>query len=174
MNIWREFGRRCAQFKRLSQQGAEAKPNKTVLATKDINNNNVVCVANRNCGPGETPKISVKNKFEFEEWDSRENESFLITRERLEGDQICTVKCEGASNKENVHFFMEENEDLHLSEDESEVSYLEDYFESHEFIYRNFDSTFFPVFFNYFIKYYLKLHNSIHFKNQLIEIYKMV
>jgi len=37
-----------------------------------------------------------------------------------------------------------------------------------------FDSKFFPVFFNYFMKYYLLPQNSIHFKNQLIEIYKMV
>ena len=36
-----------------------------------------------------------------------------------------------------------------------------------------FDSKFFPVFFKYFMKYYLKPQNSIHFKSQLIEIYKM-
>ena len=33
---------------------------------------------------------------------------------------------------------------------------------------------FFSFFFNYFMKYYLILQNSIHFNNQLIEIYKMV
>jgi hypothetical protein len=38
----------------------------------------------------------------------------------------------------------------------------------------SFDSKCFSVFFNYFMKYYLKPQNSIHFKIQLIKIYKMV
>jgi hypothetical protein len=37
-----------------------------------------------------------------------------------------------------------------------------------------FDWKYFPVFFNYYMKYYLKPQRSIHFKNKLIEIYKVV
>lgn len=125
MNIWRQFGRRCAQFKQ-DKQKAQTESEKTILVTKDMNNNDVVPIVDMNLA--ESSNISVMNMLQFEEWDSMENESFLISRERFECDQICTVKYEEAC-EENVHYFMEEKEDLLLSEDESEVSHLNSIFQ---------------------------------------------
>lgn len=124
MNIWRQFGRKCAQFKQ-DKQKAQTESEKTILVTKDMNNNDVVPIVNMD--HAESSNISVMNMLQFEEWDSMENESFLISRERFECDQICTIKYEEAS-EENVHYFMEEKEDLLLSEDESEVSHLNSIF----------------------------------------------
>lgn len=116
MNIWRKFGKRCAQFKH-DKQKAQAESKQTIMVPKDINNNNVVSMCKTN--PTESPITSVNNMFKFEEWDSKENDNFLISRERFDCDQVCTVKYHKAC-KENVHYFMEEKEDLMLSEDESE------------------------------------------------------
>lgn len=114
MNIWREFGRRCAQFKQNKQK---TESEKTILVTRDINNNDVLPIVNMKSN--QSSKAPDMNTLEFEEWDSRLNEKFIISKERFERDQICTVKYEEAC-KENVHYFMEEKEDLLLSEDDSD------------------------------------------------------
>lgn len=116
MKIWRQFGKRCAQFKH-DKQKAQAETKKAILVPRDINNNNnavLKCKTNTT----ESPITSIENMFE--DWDSKENEFFLISRERFDYDQICTVKYHKVC-KENVHYFMDEKEDLLLSEDESET-----------------------------------------------------
>jgi len=61
---------------------------------------------------------SIRNLEKFNDWDYEDNERFLITSDRLAADQIYEVQTDRL--QEEIHYFMEQEEDLLLSEDESD------------------------------------------------------
>lgn len=136
LNTWKTFAKRYSEFKqaqnkkeaerkKVEEKEIEKKEVEKVLVSRDMNTTAGMNNLTKPLAPVE--KSAQRLSEEFEDWDSKENERFLISNERLESDQVCEVKEArpgGDLNEtcEQVHYFMEQKEDLLLSEDESDVS----------------------------------------------------
>jgi len=136
LSTWKAFAKRFAEFKQAQIErasSAQADPgveNKQKLIGENTSsqkversNTHAKTVNNAESSPPLSPPLSpqsMRNLERFNDWDYEHNEQFLITDERLAADQVYEVQTE--KPEDEIHYFMEQKEDLFLSEDESEVS----------------------------------------------------
>lgn len=120
LSTWKLFGKRYNDFKRAQPNVSENKTEKTdalpekkaVLSEQSPNENATI--------KSVIEKLNLK-KIEFNDWDYKENQNYLLSKERFDSEQVYVVNNNLVEN-ENTHYFMENKEDLFLSEDETEVS----------------------------------------------------
>ena len=140
LETWKTFGKRYGEFKQILNEkklaleqnsraklvvAFENKKNTIGLVSQHANKNDESLAATASSGAVDNKLINMK-KIEFDDWDYKENEKFLISNERLESDIVYEVASGGVNgrtilNDNDVHYFMEQREDLFLSEDESDV-----------------------------------------------------
>lgn len=122
LNTWKIFGKRYTSFKQKQSQVIKSEPIKATTI-KTVNNEKSESISrdvNNNFIPNKN--VQKDNPIQFSEWDYKEDDVFHISHDRLQSDQTCIVestKSECDLEDEEVHYFMEEKDDLFLSEDES-------------------------------------------------------
>lgn len=126
LGTWKTFAKRYSEFKQVQVEKGKAKvpvikkpelETKKVLVVKDMNKvKDVEVVAVKEAVI--IPVPIVMKKIEFSDWEYKENDQFLISKERLANDIVYEVETERPSE---VHYFMEQQDDMNLSEDESDV-----------------------------------------------------
>lgn len=133
LSTWKIFTKRYSAFKQQQSkqevQKSLTNPNymndikKSIVEDRDMNNN-ILQSKNLNLDNEfeQSKKHIINNnkKIEFNDWDHKENENYLINRDRLEYDQLVVIENQIENIEKPVHYFMEEKEDLLLSEDEIE------------------------------------------------------
>ena len=112
LSTWKLFGKRFGLFKQRKQQKlvpVEVKPAANLLNTNFSNKKAVVAENNK------------LKKIEFDDWDYKENQTFLLDQERFDSDQLIVVESPNR-NHNQVHYFYEQEENLVLSEDEDDTA----------------------------------------------------
>ncbi len=118
MVTWKTFSKRFATFKQKQLAMLEQKNSDTTRITDKF-----LVTACKTANEKAENSLANLNKIEFDDWDYKENERFLINQDRIESDQIYEVKHDENNNQvcaKQVHYFYEQEEDLLLSEDEDE------------------------------------------------------
>ena len=119
LSTWKLFGKRFGMFKQRKQQMLPVIKKlvpvevKTSLLNSSLGNN-----TNEN-KKGAIVENKLK-KIEFDDWDYKENQTYLLDHERFESDQLIVVETPGHDNQ--VHYFYEQEENLVLSEDEDDTT----------------------------------------------------
>lgn len=132
---WKAFAKRFSEFKqthvdKLVTSAVVEKKQKEVSErssqeTKEPAKFQAEKVANKKMDSENSPPLSpplspqsMRNLEKFNDWDYEDDERFLITSDRIAGDQVYEVQTDRP--QEEIHYFMEQQEDLLLSEDESD------------------------------------------------------
>jgi len=133
---WKTFARRFSEFKQAQINKASSAVVSQVMVKKnqEINEHASILKAENKNIPNESNTSSslpvtlplsprsLQNVEKFNDWDYEHNERFFISGDRLATDKVFEIETEKLD--EEIHYFMEQQEDLLLSEDESDVSHI--------------------------------------------------
>ena len=114
LRTWKLFGKRFNYFKSIQLESNDKK-------SGEIETSSIKAAIKKKKNDGKTlhsleEYIDLKN-IEFNNWDKKVNDHYLLSKSCFESEQIYVVK-KSLMKNENIHYFMEQKEDLLLSTDE--------------------------------------------------------